>query len=231
MMAYLEELLSRGERVVYVGRQHTFVLVSNIVAETFLIVMLVAAGIASQSAFGERFIQGIPVGQLVFAVCGVISAIILISAFLDYLRWNNEEYVVTDQRVIQLRGIFSKSATDSTLEKITDLELRQSWLGRIFDFGDIQILTASDLGVSTMRKIAQPIDFKRAMLEAKNHQSRGYGYMDPQAVSAYMQPPPAYRGPQADIEQTLQKLADLRDQGLLSQDEFEAKRRDLLRRI
>jgi hypothetical protein len=36
---------------------------------------------------------------------------------------------------------------------------------------------------------------------------------------------------QGDIQQTLQKLADLRDQGLLSQAEFEAKKRELLSRI
>lgn len=228
-MAYVDALLGRDERIIYVGRQHTFVLVSNILAELFLIAVLIAAGVASQTAFGNQTIGNLQVGQLVLVVCGVISIMIIISAFLDYLRWNNEEYVVTDQRVLQVRGIFSKEVSDSALEKINDLELRQSWLGRIFDFGDLQILTASDVGISMMRKIAHPLDFKRAMLEAKQNQSRGYGYFDPQAVAAYTQP--YQRNATSDIEQTLQKLADLRDQGILSQEEFEAKRRDVLRRI
>jgi predicted Zn-dependent peptidase len=68
------------------------------------------------------------------------------------------------------------------------------------------------------------------MLEAKQEPSRGYGYLDPQAVAAYVQPAAA-GGAQNDIEQTLRKLADLRDQGLLSQAEFEAKKRELLSRI
>ena len=228
-MAYIDELLGRGENILYTGRQHIFVLISNILAELSLIAILIAAGVISQSAFrGRPPIGNLPVGQLVLIACGVISLIVLISAFLDYLRWNNEEYVVTDQRVIQLRGIFSKQVIDSSLDKINDIELRQSWLGRIFNFGDIEILTASEIGVNSMRKIGYPLEFKRAMLEAKQEHNRGYGYLDPQAVAAYMQTPAT---PRDEVEQTLRKLADLRDQGLLSQAEFEAKRRELLSRI
>jgi uncharacterized membrane protein YdbT with pleckstrin-like domain len=230
-MAYIDELLGRGEQVLYTGRQHMFVLVSNILAELSLIAVLIAAGVFSQSAFRGREISNIPVGQLVLIGCGVISLIVLISAFLDYLRWNNEAYVVTDHRVIQIRGIFNKEVIDSSLEKINDIELRQSWLGRIFGFGDIEILTGSDIGINAMRKIGHPLDFKRAMLEAKQEQSRGYGYLDPQAVAAYMQQPGQPAGARDDIEQTLRKLADLRGQGLLSQAEFETKKRELLSRM
>src|SRR5262245_44014915 len=228
-MAYIDELLGRGEQVLYTGRQHMFVLVSNILAELSLIAVLIAAGVFSQSAFRGREISNLPVGQLVLIGCGVISLIVLISAFLDYLRWNNEQYVITDQRVIQLRGIFNKEVIDSSLEKINDVELRQSWLGRMFDFGTIEILTASDVGVNEMRRIGHPLEFKRTRLQAKRNYSHGFGYLDPQAVAAYTQPP--HSGQTSDLQQTLQKLADLRDQGLLSQAEFEAKKRELLSRI
>lgn len=232
-MAYIDELLGRGERIVCTGRQHTYVLVSNILTELVLIGVLIAAGVASQSAFSGRLLGGLPVGQLVLLATGLISLIVLISAFVDYLRWNNEEYVITDQRVIQLRGIFNKEVIDSSLDKINDIELRQSWVGRIFNFGDIEILTGSDIGVNAMRRIAHPLDFKRAMLEAKQEHSRRFSYPDPQALSAYtyQQNAAAQGTPRADIEQTLQKLADLRDQGVLSTDEFEAKKRDLLSRM
>src|SRR5262245_9700984 len=228
-MAYIDELLARDEQVVYDGRQHTFVLISNILTEMVLIAILIAAGVAAQRYLTNVNVAGQPGGTVVLLVFGVISVLVLISAFLDYLRWNNEQYIVTDQRVIQIRGIFNKSVIDSSLDKINDIELRQSWIGRIFGFGDIEILTGSDIGINSLRKIADPLDFKRAMLEAKQEHSRGYGYLDPQAVAAYVQQPPA--GSQNDIEQTLRQLADLRDQGLLSQAEFEAKKHELLSRI
>ena len=229
-MAYIDELLGRDEQILYDGRQHAFVLISNILTEMVLIAVLIAAGVAARAAFPSPIVLGLPVGQVVLIACGLISLVVLISAFLDYLRWNNEQYIVTDQRVIQLRGIFNKAVIDSSLDKINDVELRQSWLGRMFDFGTIEILTASDVGINQMRWIAHPLQFKRAMLEAKHNFNRGYGYLDPQAVAAYTQPA-AYPGGQGDMEHTLQQLADLRDQGLLSQDEFEAKKRELLSRI
>jgi membrane protein YdbS with pleckstrin-like domain len=227
-MAYIDELLGRGEQILYIGRQHVFVLISNILAELGLIAILIAAGVWSQNAFSGREYGAMQVGQLVLLGCGVISFLVLLSAFFDYIRWNNEEYVVTDHRVIQVRGILNKKVVDSSLEKINDVELHQSWLGRIFDFGDIEILTAADSGVGGMRKIARPLDFKRAMLEAKQEQIRGYrGYLEP-SVEAYI---PSNAPAQDDIERTLRKLVDLRDQGLLSQAEFEAKKRELLSRI
>ena len=230
-MAYIDELLARDEQVLYDGRQHTFVLVSNILTEMVLIAILIAAGVAAQRYLTNVSVGGQPGGTVVLLVFGVISVLVLISAFLDYLRWNNEQYIVTDQRVIQIRGIFNKDVIDSSLDKINDIELRQSWLGRIFDYGNIEILTASDVGINEMRKIGHPLDFKRAILEAKHNYTRGFGYLDPQAVAAYTRPA-AVPGADADeLEQTLQKLADLRDRGLLSVDEFEAKKRELLSRI
>src|SRR5690349_6714102 len=230
-MAYIDELLSRDEQVLYEGRQHTFVLIGNILTEMFLIAILIAAGVASQRYLTNVSVVGQPGGTVVLIACGLISLFVLISACLDYLRWNNEQYVVTDQRVIQLRGIFNKDVIDSSLDKINDIELRQSWLGRIFDYGNIEILTASEVGINEMRKIGHPLDFKRAILEAKHNYTRGFGYLDSQAVAAYTRPA-AVPGADADeLEQTLQKLADLRDRGLLSVDEFEAKKRELLSRI
>jgi uncharacterized membrane protein YdbT with pleckstrin-like domain len=229
-MAYIDELLSRDEQVLYEGRQHAFVLIGNIVTEMFLIAILIAAGVASQRYLTNVSVAGQPGGTIVLLACAVISLFVLISALLDYMRWNNEQYVVTDQRVIQLRGIFNKEVIDSSLDKINDVELRQSWLGRLFDFGTIEILTASDVGINQMRKLGHPLAFNRAMLEAKRNYAHGFGYLDPQAVAAYTQPQ-TQPGSAGDLQQTLQKLADLRDQGLLSQAEFDDKKRELLSRV
>jgi membrane protein YdbS with pleckstrin-like domain len=227
-MAYIDELLSRDEQLLYEGRQHNIVLIGNILTEMFLIAILIAAGVASQRYLTNVSVAGQPGGTVVLLVCAVISLVVLISALLDYLRWNNEQYIVTDQRVIQLRGIVNKEVIDSSLDKINDVELRQSWLGRLFDYGTIEILTASDVGINKMNRIGRPLEFKRAMLQAKHNYAHGYGYLDPQGVAAYTQPQAPGSG---DLQQTLQKLADLRDQGLLSQAEFDAKKRELLSRI
>lgn len=230
-MAYIDDLLGRGEQILYVGRQHVFVLVSHILTELTLIAILVAAGVASNRAFGNEtapVIGGLSASNLILLICTVISVMVLISGFFDYLRWNNEQYVITDRRVIQIRGIFNKTVIDSSLEKINDVGLRQSILGRLFNFGSIEILTASgDEGVNVMDRIEAPLEFKRVMLEAKHNHDHGYGYLDPQ----FYQPPAAAAPAPGEIQRTLEELAALRDRGILSSAEFEAKKRELLSRI
>ncbi|HMQ32389.1 MAG TPA: PH domain-containing protein [Chloroflexaceae bacterium] len=228
-MAYLDSLLGRGEQILYVARQHIFVLIANILTELSLIALLVAAGVASNMAFDTTSVSfgGITASNLILLICVGISVIVLISGFMDYLRWTSEQYVITDRRVIQVRGILNKRVTDSSLEKINDVELRQSLFGRMLNFGTVEILTASgEEGVNVMDRIEGPIEFKRAMLDAKHNHERGYGYLperEPGVGRAQAVQPP-------DLVDELTRLAALRDRGILSPEEFETEKRELLRR-
>ena len=74
---------------------------------------------------------------------------------------------MTNRRVIHMNGVFEKQVSDSLLEKLNDIKTDQTLLGRIFGYGDIEILTASEAGISHLRHIAKPLEFKRAMLDGK----------------------------------------------------------------
>ncbi|MEI6775432.1 MAG: PH domain-containing protein [Chloroflexales bacterium] len=231
-MSYVDQLLGRDEQILYVARQHLFVLIVSILAELGQIALLVAAGVISNNAFSRGkatpVIGNFTASNLILLVCVIISVIVMISGFIDYLRWNTEQYIVTDRRVIQVRGILNKQVIDSSLEKINDVELRQTLFGRMMNFGTVEILTASDEGVNTMDRIEGPLDFKKAMLDAKHNHERGYGYLDSQGYQGQAPRPAMSSG---DIQRTLEELATLRERGILSSDEFEAKKRELLSRI
>jgi hypothetical protein len=223
-MAYVDELLGRDERVLAVARRHLLVLIGRVVSELLLIAIMILAGVVSRNAFASQQVGGVSIGQIVLLICTAISAILLVSIGVDYLRWNSDQFLLTDRRVIKLSGVFNKTMIDSSLDKINDVALRQTWLGRIFDYGDIEVLTGADEAVNRMDGIARPLGFKRAMSEAKADYNQGYSYLDPAVVVPYVQSP-------QDIQGVLSELATLRDRGILSSDEFEAKKRDLLSRI
>ena len=86
-------------------------------------------------------------------------------------RPGNQMHVITDRRVIQMRGVLNKEVSDSILDKLNDVKTDQSFLGRMFGYGDIEILTASDQGVNMLSMINDPLGFKRAMLNAKEAES------------------------------------------------------------
>ncbi len=51
---------------------------------------------------------------------------------------------------------------------MNDINLEQNVWGRIFDFGNLEILTASELGMERYVNVAAPLEFKKALLEASN---------------------------------------------------------------
>lgn len=230
-MAYVNKLLDRGEQVLYVTRQHIFVLICRMITGLLLIAILIAAGVVSDSAFSDNtriLVVGLTASDLILIVMVTISILVLLSIFGDFLRWKAEEYVLTDRRILQIHGVLHKTVIDSSLEKINDVALRQGVLGRLFNFGSIQLQIASDEGINHIEGVTAPFDFKRAMLEAKYNYDHGYGYLEPQHTTTANNQIVA---PQFDLQRTLEELARLRDRGILSTDEFESKKRELLNRI
>ena len=159
--SYLESLLAHNEKVEVVSRQHWFVLLRWIILEIILILVIGALATAAS----------LTVGPLASLLC----LLLLVPAFTlvrDLLNWWNREYVITNRRVIQVAGTFNKRVMDSSLEKVNDVKMVQSFFGRLFGFGDLEILTASEAGIDKLSWLADPIRFKTAMLDAKERMPR-----------------------------------------------------------
>jgi len=203
--SYVQGLLGQNERIVLATRQHWFVLFSNIVLEIVLILVLIVGVSAS-----------VAVNQL--AGFGYILVLVpLIGMLRDILIWRNREYIVTNRRVIQINGVFSKDVVDSSLEKVNDVKMNQSFFGRMFGYGDIEILTASETGDNLFKRIGDPIKFKTAMLNSK--EKLGY-----EGTSA--QPQRA-----DDIPAQIAELDKLRKQGIVTEAEFQKKKAELLAKM
>ncbi len=237
-MAYIDELLGRDEQIIYEARQHLIVLVTRIFTKVIVIGILVSAGMVSSQAFGhhiEPVVAGLTPSLIIPLLSGFISFLLLISVFSDYFRWNAEQYVITDRRVLHIQGFLTKAVTDASLDKINNMGLSQSLVGRMFRYGTLQIWTASDDDTFLMANIPKPFDFKRALQEARYNFEHGFGYLDTQDSSSRTGDSASMPNLQGQgsyaIHQTLEELASLRDRGILSIDEFEAKKRELLNRI
>ena len=57
--------------------------------------------------------------------------------------------MITNRRLLKVTGILNKRSGDSSLEKINDAILSQTVLGRMLNFGDLEILTAAEHGRTT----------------------------------------------------------------------------------
>lgn len=149
-------------------------------------------------------------------VAGAIVLVALVSALAQLVRLRSNEYILTTHRLIEQYGILSKRSVDSYLSKINNVEHSQSLWGRIFGFGDVMVDTASKDGITVFTKIAHPIEFKRAILAA----CEAYRGIGPAVAPAGAAVPSG--------AERLRQLKKLLDDGLISQEEYEAKRKQLV---
>jgi len=213
--SYLESMLSEHERILYTARQHWFILVSSIFLEVMSILILLAI-IVTVAVLQPQY------AMLSVAIGFVIILIPVVTMTRDILHWSNHQYIITNRRVVQLSGVIDKTVTDSSLEKVNDIKMVQTFFGRMFDFGDIEILTASELGVNKFTRIENPVEFKTAMLNAKEKLESGENYTHGDiAVSRE----------EANLPALLSQLDELRKNGILTEAEFQNKKAQLLTRL
>ena len=204
---YLKSLLGDNEKVLFVTHQHWLVLAGEILFESLLSIALIV--VVTLMYFLWILNPLVLLGYLLLIFP-------LLSLFRDVLIWSNRKYVVTDRRVIQLAGVFNKNVTDSSLDKVNDVKLTQSFMGRMLGYGNIEILTASELGVNLFTHIGTPIQYKAVMINAKEKLERA---------------PAAPTRPAPNLADLLTQLDALRQHGVLTEEEFQVKKADLLKKM
>lgn len=208
-MNYVEKMLGQNEEVVLIARQSWVVLLREVILNLFLALVAIGLGLVASTALS-------PYGSITW-----LLLLIPIARFAyEFLQWANREYIVTNRRVIQIDGLVNKNVIDSSLEKVNDVRMTQSVLGRLLNYGDVEILTASDMGSNLFRRIGDPIKFKTAMLNEK--EKLGYDEM-PGGAPASPKP--------TDIPALIASLNALKAEGLITDQEFEQKKAELLARM
>lgn len=107
----------------------------------------------------------------VFTGIGVISAggvIILGSVFVMY---ESTELAVTNQRVVVKRGVMSRSTSELYLNRVEGVEVMQSVLGRILNYGTVNVRGVGDQ-VATVANVSGPMSFRNAFSNAANQMAQ-----------------------------------------------------------
>lgn len=225
MPRYADTLLSDGERVALRSRQHwlaTFI--DGRVPWALLVASLALIVLRLQMQSDGRLEQAVGVAILVLLV---VSLLLLGRV---YWAWYAEDYIVTNRRVLKVEGILNKRSADSSLEKINDAILEQNLFGRIFGYGDLDILTAAEDSVDRYRMLDQAPRFKKTMLEEKHRLETEMVRLPSPPARAGAAPGPRFMAPD-DVSRALASLAELRDSGAITADDFEAKKQELLSRL
>lgn len=128
--------LTKGENVIWYGRRSWASLIGDFIAlSIFIILWFISLVGISSSPYGYGYGMA---GTCAFS--GII--IILILILLIFLKRLMTEYVITNKRVHCKYGLIKRVASQAEHNKITDTSLRQSFFGRILNYGNVGINTA-----------------------------------------------------------------------------------------
>lgn len=266
MGSYAESLLTPDEKVLRRERQHWLALILDswlaIILWGITIILIVVRIFLPQDVFGYDLFGP----DTWFGTAGTaVTLILLIGGIavvaIRFWWWQTQEFLVTNRRLVLAWGILSKSASDSSLEKINDAQLHVSVLGRILDYGHLKVLTAAPLqGADYLVRLNHAKEFKKIMMTAKHdlqtdERGDGEGYGTSRAAAAPAAPlatPEASMAPSHDAQGTidvsggadplradtpdevaavLAQLTKLRDDGHISGGEYEIKKQELLDRL
>jgi len=140
IVSYISHVLQPGETIRYQG------------SVSWLILYLPAIILAVVGLVASAFAPG-----WIIAAASFFAA--LIFALRAWLIRRMTEIVVTDRRVIYARGLIRRNTVEVNMDKIESVDVNQTLLGRIFDYGDVTVKgTGSTL--EPLLSVDRPIAFR-----------------------------------------------------------------------
>ena len=152
MGRYIDEILQPGERVLYSTNAHWMFFLPAIATWVVAIVFLVLSRLVTADAL--------------MLVCWALAAIAALAALYWtvtawFHRWTTETDV-TNFRVVHKSGFIKRQTFEMSVDKVESVDVNQSILGRILDYGDVTVLGVGE-GGKTLDMISSPLSFRNAI--------------------------------------------------------------------
>jgi uncharacterized membrane protein YdbT with pleckstrin-like domain len=221
-MAYPRKLLRSGEEVALDLKPHWWFFSKEILVGIPLWIMFLLLFLAWDGTAAE-------VSRWVWVVLALAWAGWLAIAFLN---WRFTHFVVTTERVISRTGVLAKRGTEIPLDRINNINFRQGIWERVIGAGTLEVESAGQDGQSVFRDVQHPDAVQQEIYSQMDANQRTRATWGSQAAApAAAEAAPVAAAPAVDITEQLEKLAGLRDRGVISPAEFEAKKAELLERM
>jgi membrane protein YdbS with pleckstrin-like domain len=233
-MAYPTNLIQDGETVALDLRPHWWYFSRNILTGIPLaIVFILMANHVDNSG-------------VTAALWWIMIAVVLAWAgwlVIKYFQWTMTYFVVTSRRVIYRTGVLSKRGVEIPLERVMNINFHQRLIDRIIGAGDLDIESAGKDGQTHFDFVRHPDGVQHEIYRQMEVRNMPQGGFSAPTASAASVPPPAQApapgagpataaaAPAVSIPDQIEQLANLRDAGRITPEEYEQKKAELLDRM
>lgn len=206
-MPFPRKLLNDGEDVVAELHPHWWVFAKPAVT----VVLLFVLAVAGQNVIGST-------AGMVFAGLGLLA---LLWLGTRYLTWATTVFVITTDRLILRSGVLAKHGKEIPLERLNDIAVSQTLFERVIRSGDVTLESGGERGSQVVSNISRPFEVQNVIYaEIERAQNRTADRIGG-----------AGGGRELSVPEQLEKLDELRQRGVLTQAEFDAKKAQLLDRM
>ncbi|MGH2753284.1 MAG: PH domain-containing protein [Actinomycetota bacterium] len=212
MGPFPRKLLADHETIVFDLKPHWVALVKPVLWT----ILIVAAWIAAFALIDPNQTAG-----LIISVVAV--ALICYFAVFPALRWATTHFVLTTDRLITRFGIVAKNSREIPLERINDVAFNQSVLERMLGAGDLLIESAGERGQNRISNVRRPEEVQLSIYKAVEENNR----RDHRPQTAAGLPPER----EPTVLEQIEALGRLKEQGTITETEFESKKQELLKRL
>jgi uncharacterized membrane protein YdbT with pleckstrin-like domain len=152
MARYIDDILQPGEKVLYSTNAHWIFYLPAILAWIVALVLLMLSR--------STTIEGLTL--LCLSAAAVVALAALYWTFKGWFHRLTTETDVTNLRVVHKVGFITRKTFEMSLDKVESVDVDQSIMGRIFNYGDVTILGVGE-GRQTIATIASPLAFRNAI--------------------------------------------------------------------
>ncbi len=217
-MAFPRRLLIDGEELVLDLRPHWVALVGPI-AVTFLVIVgwILAFLYAPDDGSGRS--------AVIWGSLAIGLLILIWYPLRAFIAWVTSNFAVTSDRIIHREGFLAKHTMEIPLEAINDIRFQQSLFERMVGAGDLVIQSASEFGRNVFANVRNPEHVQRTIYEqGERNKERMY-----QGRSSAPAPPAPSASPASpSVTTELERLAELRNKGVLTESEFQNQKKRIL---
>ena len=153
---------------------------------------------------------------------------------IRYAAWKVNIWVVTNFRVIDEAGLVTHYAKESPLDKINNVSYDQTVMGRLFNYGHVEIQTAAEAGATDYFNVNHPKRLKDTITAAQAEYKNWLFGNEAQQMAAAIDArgrantQAAQAASASAVAQELEKLFELKMKGAISEDEYNRAKARLL---
>ena len=152
----------------------------------------------------------------------------VVNTIYQFVQWKTTQFAVTDQRVAYQSGVIRRRGVSIPLNRVNNVNFDQGMIARMLNNGVVIVESAGETGDSVFENIPNPEHVRSLIFAQVEADENADSERDAAALARILQDQNDGGSSGQSAKDRLEELDELHAQGLVTDSEFEDKRKQIL---